>query len=30
MECIYQNLMAHGEVEFRYNQLAAELTKNEL
>jgi outer membrane protein TolC len=30
MECIYQNLMAHGEVEYRYNQLAAELTKNEL
>jgi outer membrane protein TolC len=30
MECIYQNLMTHGEVEYRYNQLAAELTKNEL
>lgn len=30
MECIYQNLMAHGEVEYRYHQLVALLTKNEL
>jgi outer membrane protein TolC len=30
MECIYQNLMAHGEVEYRYHQLVAQLTKNEL
>ena len=30
MECIYQNLMAHGEVEYRYHQLVAELTKNQL
>jgi outer membrane protein TolC len=30
MECIYQNLMVHGEVEYRYHQLVAQLTKNEL